>query len=85
MKRLQGAVVGLWLLAGVAGHAVAGPADDCKCWYEGFEDGLEFSWDNRAFAEKYARCAKSGMARVYEDGFKASQNAQARKCPMMTK
>ncbi len=53
----------------------------CACWYEGYEDGLEFRWDNRQFAEDFGVCVKAGQLTGYELGFKASEARQERRCP----
>ena len=75
------AVVFAVVIGGLGGSATA--ADDpCGCWLSGYEDGLEFTWDNRSAAENYQGCAKKGGVQAYEDGFKAAQEHKARKCPL---
>lgn len=53
----------------------------CGCWYRGYEDGLEFSWDNRHTAENYAYCSRGGALGNYEAGFKAAAAGAERVCP----
>lgn len=78
IPRLSGLLALGMLLAAPLEAADEGP---CSCWYLGYEDGLEFNWDNRRFAENYARCQKQGAIAMYDDGFKAATEKRERTCP----
>jgi hypothetical protein len=63
----------------------AGFADgSCECWYNGFEDGSEFTWGTRFQSEYYEVCKSSGRLKPYEDGFHAQEERAERRCPYGT-
>lgn len=73
-------------MAITAGLLLAAPvpaADDgpCACWFHGYEDGMEFGWDNRHVAEHYGRCQQRGAIAAYDEGFKTAAERGERRCP----
>jgi len=83
MNRIDTLVLAAFVLAIAAVAPAAGAAEDseyCDCWYEGFEDGLEYRWDNRHIAEDYEQCVQLGQLAAYEKGFEAVEKGAERKC-----
>lgn len=67
--------------ASVGTPAVAATGDDpCECWFQGYDDAREWSWDARSTAEFYKICEGRGQLSRYEDGFKASNEKAERTC-----
>lgn len=80
-KRIARALaLGLALLP-AAGALAAEPP--CGCWYRGYEDGLEFNWDNRHTAENWGYCKKAGGSTSYDAGFKSGAERAERLCPYL--
>jgi hypothetical protein len=74
-----GIALGLMIRSG----ASAAPGDpECTCWYDGYEDGLEFPLAEITQAEHYSYCAKLGFQSPYEEGFTAAKGRKQRKCPL---
>lgn len=84
---IRGGLAAAAVLAGALVMGVAGaPAQEaaetpCGCWYRGYEDGLEFDWNNRQFAEQHDFCAGKGLVGQYDAGFRASVDGAERQCP----
>ncbi len=82
MRAACALALGLVLLPAAAATAAEPP---CGCWYRGYEDGLEFRWDNRHTAENFGACVKAGRANQYDAGFKSGSERAERYCPYLPK